>query len=272
MGFNRSDYSHVWTREATLEDLNARIHDGVPLDKLQPRAAGYRDTMFEILYPQARPRAGDLVVEFGSGVGWVMEAVSGRYDVGRIVGLDISAATIARARERWPDPRASFVQYDGLRLPFADASIPSLYSCAVIQHIDKHVAFLLLKEIFRVMARDGHAVLHFLSVHHIKRNCVPFEEECWNHVNSNQEVHWHHYYSFDELFTIFHELIGVDELDIQHYPDESSFFVHFSRSTGRPFARPELPSLAYPGRMAVGDHVVNLTSRIWQKATSLLRP
>jgi ubiquinone/menaquinone biosynthesis C-methylase UbiE len=158
---------------------------------------------------------------------------------------------VRRARERLSDPRAAFVVYDGLRLPFPDDGIPVIYSCATIQHIEKHAAFLLMRELHRVLAPGGHVVLQLLSVHHMVRSAVSFDTECWNHV-TNAPEHWHHYYAFDELLVLLSDLIGVDDLDIREHPGRDDFFVHFSKGTDRKFLRPELPALGYAGRRVIG--------------------
>jgi len=246
-------YASAWTREESLGDLNRRIHDGVPLEELAERARRYRDLLFDALYPGAQPRPGERVLEFGSGVGWIMEAMLARFPIGAIVGVDISRNMVRRARERFSDPRAGFVVYDGLRFPFSDDSFPVVYSCATIQHIEKHVAFLLLREMHRVLAPNGHAVLQVLSVHHMARSAMPFDTECWNHI-TNAPEHWHHYYAFDELFVLLSELIGVDDLDVRMIQGRDDLFVHFSKHTGRRFLRPELPRLVSTGKrmLAVG--------------------
>ena len=241
-------YGDTWKREEDLESLNRRIHDGVPTELLIDRARGYRDMFFEIMYPQARPKQGDWAVEFGSGVGWIMQAMLEKYPLSSITGLDISENMIARAQERLPDPRVNFLHYDGLHIPIDDGTVPIIYSCAVIQHIEKHIAFILMKELYRILKPGGHAVLHFTSVDNIAMSGMSYEEECWNHILA-REAHWHHYYSFDELFVWFAQLIGVDDLDIRH-GTSFELVVHFSKGTGRKFARPEVPRLTYKGRMS----------------------
>lgn len=68
-------------------------------------------------------------------------------------GLDISANIIARAQERFSDPRARFVLYDGFHIPFPDDNFPVLYSVAAMQHIEKHIALLLFDELFVLSPR-----------------------------------------------------------------------------------------------------------------------
>lgn len=239
-------YAAVWKRAESLESLNARIHDGVPTEMLRDRADQYRRRMFEELFPVARP-AGGTALELGSGVGWILESMLEAYPLQSVIGLDLSENMIRRARERVADPRMRFVHYDGLRIPLADASVPVIYSCAVIQHIEKHAAFLVLSELVRILAPRGHAVLHFLGIDHLPAESLSYSEECWYHVTGTP-AHWHHYYTFDELFVLFANLLKVSDLDIRHDEGCTSFYVHFSRDTGRPFLRPELPSLTYRAR------------------------
>lgn len=244
-------YQNIWKREESLESLNKRLHDGVPIEKLYERAIGYRDAMFERFFPYAKPSDNDRVMELGSGVGWIMQAMIEKYpNLSEIIGLDISENMIKRAQERWQHTKAKYVLYDGNKIPFADKEISIIYSVAAIQHIDKNIAFLIFKEIYRVLSIGGHAVLHFLSVHHIPKNQISYEEECRNHINNNTDTHWHHFYSFDELYVLFSEVLGVSDFDARY--DNNSIFIHFSKGTGRKFKNESLKSLIDPEKLKVG--------------------
>jgi SAM-dependent methyltransferase len=243
-----SAYAAAWLRDASLEDLNADIHDGASADELAGRAGGIRDLMFHTLYPEAHPRSGSRALEFGSGVGWIMQAMAEGFDLERVVGLDISKAIARRGRQRVNDPRITFTVYDGFRFPFRDDSFSTVYSTSAIHHVEKHVAFLLFKEMYRVLAPGGHAVLQVLSVHHLPRSVTPFETECWNHVRM-EPVYWHHYYALDEIVVLFSEVLGVDDLDVKPWFGIDCFFIHFSKGTGRRFLRPELVAATYPERL-----------------------
>jgi ubiquinone/menaquinone biosynthesis C-methylase UbiE len=245
-----SAYAATWLADESLESISARIHDGVPDERLMERARGYRDWLFDT-YPAARPDLETRVMELGSGVGWIMEAVLERFPVREIVGLDISANMVRRAQERFSHPNARFVVYDGFNVPFEDGYFGVIYSVAAIQHIEKHVAFLLFEELYRILSVGGHAVIHLLAVDHIPEGVTSYREECWNHVR-NVPTHWHHYYSFDELFVLFSQVIGVDDLDITYQEASKSFLVHFSKATGNPYFRSELPTLTFAERVADG--------------------
>ena len=230
-------YKQAWVRPSTLDSLNRRIHDGVPLDELGDRAADRRDTFFELLFPYARPTDGAKVLELGPGVGWIMEAMLDRYPIGEITGLDVSPVMIEQAQERWHDDRANYVLYDGLHVPLEDNSFDNVYSVACLQHIEKHHAFLAMKELVRVLKPGGHGTLHLISIHHLPRVERSYEEECWNHVN-NVDQHWMHYYSFDEILVLFSHALAVTDLDIKYH--RTSFWVHFSKGTDRRFASDEV--------------------------------
>jgi ubiquinone/menaquinone biosynthesis C-methylase UbiE len=238
-------YKQAWVRPSTLEGLNKRIHDGVPLDMLADRAADRRDTFFELLFPYARPTDGARVLELGQGVGWIMEAMLERYPIGEIVGLDVSPVMIDSARQRWSDPRAQYVLYDGLHVPLEDDSFDNVYSVACLQHIEKHHAFLAIKELMRLLKPGGHATLHLISIHHLPQSGRTYEQECWNHVN-NVDTHWMHYYSFDEILVLFSDALGVSELDVKYY--RTSFWVHFSKGTSRRFVSDDVEQAAFLNR------------------------
>jgi len=239
-------YKQAWTKPGSLEQLNRRIHDGVPPDQLWQRAVDRRDTFFDRLFPYAQPPGGASVLELGSGVGWIMQAMLERFDLARIVGLDISQNMTEKARERWQDPRASYALYDGLSIDLPDDSFDNIYSVACIQHIEKHHAFIIFQELLRILKPGGHATLHLLSIHFLPRAMVPYQEECLNHIH-NVPTHWHHYYSYDEIFVLFSEVLKVTDLDIRLHG--TSFWVHFSKGTDRRFHSEQTENAYFLKRM-----------------------
>ena len=86
-------------RDEPLESVEARIHDGVPLDQLHERAWGYLNTLYT-LFPYAAPKETDVVVEIGPGVGYIMEAMMNRFSPARIIGLDVAPADAADMIEK----------------------------------------------------------------------------------------------------------------------------------------------------------------------------
>jgi SAM-dependent methyltransferase len=259
-------YTAPWTREESLDSLNSWIHDFTALDKLGERAAGYRNTMFSTYYPEAAPKAGARALELGPGVGWIMEAMLEAFPISEMVGLDISENMVRRAKERFPHPKACFELYDGLHFPFPDASFDVVYSCAAIQHIERHYAFFVFKELHRVLKPGGHGVVHLLSIHHLPHSYKSYEEECWDFVRGEAPIT---YYSFDELESVLVDQIGADDFDVRS-SETGSFFVHFSKESGRRYRRPELAYLGYLHRPAREEQLLEIVnSRAWRLAEAV---
>ncbi|MEZ5502730.1 MAG: class I SAM-dependent methyltransferase [Halioglobus sp.] len=239
-------YKLAWTREESLQQLNKRIHDGVPPDRLWDRAVDRRDTFFDVLFPYAQPPSGAQVLELGSGVGWIMQAMLARFAIASITGLDISKNMTEKAQQRWQDPRASYMVYDGQSINLPDDMFDNIYSVACIQHIEKHHAFIIFEELLRILKPGGHATLHLLSIHFLPKVKKPYREECLNHINQ-VPTHWHHYYSYDEIYVLFAEILQVTDLDIQLRG--TSFWIHFSKNTEHRFHSEETRQNYFLNRM-----------------------
>ena len=95
--------------------------------------------------------AGRTVLELGCGTGEFTRRVT-RPDV-RLVGLDLSAALLRRARARVPG--VAFLQSDAEALPFRDAAFDLVYGCSVLHHLDVRAA---LEEVRRVLRPGGRLV------------------------------------------------------------------------------------------------------------------
>jgi ubiquinone/menaquinone biosynthesis C-methylase UbiE len=196
----------VWNDPSeSLDSINRRIHDGVPLESLVARAGSYVDQIFGI-FPYARPKDGASFMEIGSGVGYIMEAMDAgsraRGIIPReIVGLDIAEHMIAKAKSRLGNkPRFSFVNYDGIDIPVPDKSFDVIYSVAALQHVPKPYVYNLFFEIYRLLKDDGHAVIHLLGFKVLPRQeqLLAWRDEVRNQVHQ-VEAHWHHFYSVEEL-------------------------------------------------------------------------
>ena len=203
----------------SLESVEARIHDGVPLHKLKDRAQGYLTTIYS-LFPQAAPRHTDTVLEIGPGVGYIMQASMERFKPARIIGLDVAPAMVEHAKARLKRDRVdtsnwSFEVYDGVTMPFADRSIDHVYSVASLQHVPKLYVYHLFAEMVRVL-RDGYAAFQLLSFSFLPKHHMPFLEEVTQQLEGI-EGHWHHFYARDELLYVLPAVgakdVSVTELD-----------------------------------------------------------
>jgi ubiquinone/menaquinone biosynthesis C-methylase UbiE len=238
-------------KEESLEAIERRIHDGFPEAQLRVRAEAYVDSLLG-RFPWARPAPQAKIMEIGGGVGYVMEAALRRLDPAHITGLDVAENMIEKARQRLErdgvhDPRIGFLHYDGIHVPLPDDSFDYIYSVACIQHIPKPFAYHLFYEIHRLLKPRGFAALHTLSVAHLPAQVTrePFQAEVARQLQQRQG-HWHHYYSFDELFYILSHGVGVDSLDIQEGP--VCLWVCFSKESGQKYHDPNLPRLVFSER------------------------
>jgi SAM-dependent methyltransferase len=108
-----------------------------------------------------RPDRREMAVEIGSGVGRVSLAMAEHFD--RVIGVDVSAEMVRRARELVTDPRITFELGDGATLdPIPDASADFVFSFTVLQHIPRvSVIEGYLAETARILRPGGVAALQW---------------------------------------------------------------------------------------------------------------
>lgn len=199
--------AQTWDAERPLSETSAVIHDGaVTEEQLAARARHYVSKLLLGTFPQAIPPSGAVILEIGSGLGWIMQAMddylhAGGHTAHSIIGLDIAANMIAQAKQRrvWTAP-FSFQHYDGMHVPFPDASLDLIYSVAALQHVPRPFVFNLFFEMRRLLKPRGHAVFHLLSTSYLstQERFHSWRAEISNQINGST-AHWHHYYTKREL-------------------------------------------------------------------------
>jgi SAM-dependent methyltransferase len=200
--------------EESLESVEARIHDGVPREKLHARAGGYARRVLGAA-PWLRLGHADTIVEVGPGVGYIMQAVAEQSGAAAITGLDVAPSMIAHAharlvRDALSPERFRFQHYDGVHFPWADGTVDLFYSVAAIQHIPKPFAYNMFLEMQRCLRPGGTAVLHLLSWEFVARGQVNFADEIRHQVTGAQ-THWHHFYDQTELATIVQHVLNASK-------------------------------------------------------------
>jgi SAM-dependent methyltransferase len=108
-----------------------------------------------------QPPGRQLAIEIGPGVGRVCLAMAEHFE--RVLGVDVSAEMVRRARELVADPRVTFEIGDGATLrPVPDACADLVFSFTVFQHIPKvSVIEGYLAEAARVLRPGGVAALQW---------------------------------------------------------------------------------------------------------------
>ena len=87
----------AWDRASEpLETTELRIHDGAPLEGLPKRAHWYLNTLRH-LFPWTIPQPGAVLLDVGSGLGYVMEAALAQFEPRRVIGLDVAPSMIEKA-------------------------------------------------------------------------------------------------------------------------------------------------------------------------------
>ena len=97
------------------------------------------------------------VLDFGCGPGFLAVEVSRH--VREVIAVDVSAGTLACARELNPGP--SYLHAPRPGLPVGDAAVDAVYSVAVFQHIDPAEWPRHLEAIWRVLRPGGIGLCHF---------------------------------------------------------------------------------------------------------------
>lgn len=232
----------------SLTDIEKRIHDDISLDKLGERAERYLNTM-GYLFPWSLPNENSIILEVGSGVGYILEAALKRFNPSRIIGLDVAPAMIENAKKRLErdgvnDPRVEFLLYDGINIPIPDNSLDFIYSVACIQHIPKPYTYNLFFEMLRILKPTGFSAFQVLSFSFLPTHVAgePFRYEVNRQVNG-EEGHWHHFYSFDEMFYILSAGIGAKYIDI--YDTDFELYACFGKDRDRVFFNESLPGLTH---------------------------
>src|SRR5437588_10154634 len=89
----------TWEAEReTLEDVERRIHDNVPIENLRARARDYLDIMF-YLFPWLKVSPSGTAVEVGPGVGYIMQAFLERRKVAQLIGPRVASGMIKHAQQ-----------------------------------------------------------------------------------------------------------------------------------------------------------------------------
>jgi ubiquinone/menaquinone biosynthesis C-methylase UbiE len=119
-----------------MSDSYVHGYDSAEAQRLQDQAA----SLVELLHADTAYAPGHRVLEAGCGVGAQTVTLARRSPQARITSVDISAPSLAQAREavRAGGPRnVEFLQADVFRLPFAPHSFDHVFVCFLLEHLPR---------------------------------------------------------------------------------------------------------------------------------------
>ncbi len=120
MGGGLTDYVHGYSHRE-----NTRLVDQA-------------STLSDLLHSDTRYPAGSLVLEAGCGIGAQTVTLALNSPGARVVSVDVSETSLARAAERVREAgitNVSFLQADIFRLPFAEDHFDHVFVCFVLEHL-----------------------------------------------------------------------------------------------------------------------------------------
>jgi SAM-dependent methyltransferase len=119
-----------------------------------------------LLSAPVRPAQHGRAVEIGPGLGRICAALAEHFD--SVVGIDVSAEMVERARALVPDDRVELLVGDGVGLrPIPDASVDFVTSFTVMQHLTSRKLVLgYLREGARVLRPGGVLAIQWNNLPH----------------------------------------------------------------------------------------------------------
>ena len=140
-------------RTRTIEQMFSRL---VPhYDRMNRLMTGGRDGRWRTMAVRLSNPHGAAVLDLGAGTG-DLSAEFRRQNAARVVGLDVSAAMLVRAEQKFGNQRIEWLQGDALHLPFADGSFDVVASAFVMRNLpDLAGSF---EEMARVLRPGGRLV------------------------------------------------------------------------------------------------------------------
>ena len=113
------EYVHGYDRRA-----NARLQD-------------QHDALVDLLHHDTRYPEGSRVLEAGCGTGAQTATLARNSPRASFVSIDISARSLAAAKEKVPAANVQFQQADVFALPFAPESFDHVFVCFLLEHLPR---------------------------------------------------------------------------------------------------------------------------------------
>jgi len=180
-----------------------------------------------------------LEVGFGDGYGMAYLADTAK----EVTGIDIAAPNIPLAMAKYPLKNLRFLHYDGFHFPFADAMFDIVGSFQVIEHIPEDKLLDWLRQIKRVLKKDGFFCVSTLNLKNAQKPGVVYSKN----VDHHKEFYAH------ELKSLLERVFGQVSMHGLRYTSKHRAFKRLKKwgFSGLPFVRRHFESTS------VGDFWVS---------------
>lgn len=156
---------------------------------------------------------GETLLDVGCNWGrWSLSAARANYHV---VGIDpsIEAVRAGQRIARQLGLDVSFVVADARHLPFRRDGFDVTFSNGVLQHLDKQVVRVVLKDMARVARRGGSIVVQMPNIFGIRQMYQAARQRLFRDRNPFRVRHW----TPRELQRTFEEIVGPSRLEIDGF-------------------------------------------------------
>jgi len=153
-----------------LENKNINVHES----NLINLYLGYLRFLFAYEIVRQSIREGSIVLDVGCSAGYGIHHIADRFST--VVGVDLERSALAYALNNQIGENIDFIQADAISLPFDSEVFDAVISFHVIEHIRPYKVLTFLKEVKRVMKRNG---LFICSTPNKKLRLLPFQKP-WN--------------------------------------------------------------------------------------------
>ncbi|KKL74323.1 hypothetical protein LCGC14_2066040 [marine sediment metagenome] len=146
--------------------------------------------------------ANKTVLDVGCGYGRITKQLKRRNAIA--IGVDINRS-MASLFSAYVNTKL-FLPYDGISLPIRSESVDIVTSSLVFKHIPREYLYLLWKEIYRILKRDGLLVFDITNLYCLSAR--DYEISFVEPAVKNYQQHVVHYYSSEELRVVLEQFIG----------------------------------------------------------------
>lgn len=143
----------IYDEMAIQYDTFAALWDSVAGDKATKR-------LQTLIHHHIHP--GASVLDVGSGTGRGIALILKETQPRRVVGVDLSARMLDRARKKLTDPRVELLQADAMHLPFADDTFDVVTCLWMLETLPDPLAA--VHELLRVVRPEGRVITAFSTL------------------------------------------------------------------------------------------------------------